>query len=90
MEDLLQELELTLATTVAKCKSKEAAKKNQSQMIVQEQETEMAAALHNPQPQHNKVNLTHVHDVEEYSIRLAAFIAQRITKFVLAVIRWAI
>ena len=52
VEDLLQELELALATTVAKCscRSKEAAKKNRLQMVVQEQETNMVATLHNPQP----------------------------------------
>ena len=48
VEDLLQESELTLATTVAKCRSKEAAKKNRLQMVVQEQETDMVATLHNP------------------------------------------
>ena len=51
MEDLLQESELTLTTTVAKCRSKEAANKNRSQMVVQEQETNMVATLHNPQPE---------------------------------------
>ena len=49
VEDLLQESELTLATTVTKCRSKEAAKKNRSQMAAQEQETEMVAAVRNPQ-----------------------------------------
>ena len=43
VEDLLQESDLTLVTTVAKCRSKEAAKKNWSQMVVQEQETDMVA-----------------------------------------------
>ena len=50
VEDLLQESELTLTTTVAKCRSKEVAKKNQSQMVVQEQETDMVAKLHNRLP----------------------------------------
>ena len=50
MEDPLQESELTLATTVTKCRTKEASKKNWSQMVVQEQETNMVATLHNPQP----------------------------------------
>ena len=36
VEDPLQESDLTLATTVAKCRSKEAAKENWSQMVVQE------------------------------------------------------
>ena len=49
VEDLLQESELTLATTGAKCRSKEAAKKNRSQMVVQEQETDMVAIFRNPQ-----------------------------------------
>ena len=49
VEDLLQESELTLTTTVAKCRSKEAAKKNRLQMVVQEQETDMVATLHSPQ-----------------------------------------
>ena len=46
----LQESQLTFPATVAKCRTKEAAKKNRSQMIVQEQETKMIATLHNPQP----------------------------------------
>ena len=50
VEDLLQESDLTLATTVAKCRIKEVAKKNRSQMVVQEQETDTVATLHNPQP----------------------------------------
>ena len=49
VEDLLQESELILATTVAKCRSKEPAKKNWSQMVAQEQEREMVAAICNPQ-----------------------------------------
>ena len=70
--------------------SKEATKKNRSQMIVDEEETDLVAALHNPQPGHNKGNLMHVQDVEEHCIRVAAFTAQHMTKSVLAVIRWAI
>ena len=50
MEDLLKESEITLATIVAKCRSKEVAKKNWSQMIVQEQGTEMVAKYRDPQP----------------------------------------
>ena len=50
VEDLLQESDLTLTTTVAKCRSKKVAKKNRSQMVVQEQETDKVATLHNPQP----------------------------------------
>ena len=49
VEDLLQESDLTLATTITKCRSKEAAKKNRSQILAREQETEVVAALHNPQ-----------------------------------------
>ena len=50
VESLLQEAELTLATTITKCRSKEAAKKNRSQIEAREQETEAILALHSPQP----------------------------------------
>lgn len=40
-------LELTMATTIMKYRSKEAIKKNLSQMEPYEQEIEMAAAVHN-------------------------------------------
>ena len=49
VEVLLQESELTLATTVTKCRSKEAIKKNWSQKAAQEQEKEMIVAVRNPQ-----------------------------------------
>ena len=42
--------ELTLTTTVTKCRSKEAAKKNQSQMTAQEQVIEMVVVVNNLQP----------------------------------------
>ena len=42
--------ELTLTTTVTKCRSKETAKKNQSQMTAQEQVIEMVVVVNNLQP----------------------------------------
>ena len=53
VEDLLQENELTLATTIAKCRSREAAKKHRSDITLPE--AELVAALRRPQQptQHN-------------------------------------
>ena len=47
VEDLLQESNLTLATTIAKCQSREAAKKHRTEMVMQG--TDVIAALHKPQ-----------------------------------------
>ena len=43
VEALLQESDLTLATTIARCRSKEAAKKHRTDIITQN--TDMVAAL---------------------------------------------
>ena len=47
VEDLLQENELTLATTIAKCRSREAAKKHRSDITLPE--AELMVALRRPQ-----------------------------------------
>ena len=48
IEGLFQESGLTLATTITKCRSKEAAKKNQLQIVARDQESEVIAAFQNP------------------------------------------
>ena len=65
VESLLQEAELTLATTVTKCRSKEAAKKNQSQIEAQEQEIE-AISTHNHH--NNRENPAYVRGEEEHRV----------------------
>ena len=49
VEDLLQEPDLTLTTAITKCRSREAAKKNRSQMLAQEPELGVVATLQYPQ-----------------------------------------
>ena len=56
-------------------------------MAVQEQETEMVAAVHNPQSGAQQRNITHVQDVVEHNVRVAAFTAQHMTEFVRAATR---
>ena len=48
VEALLQESYLTLATTIARCRSKEAAKKHRADIITQN--TDMVATLQKPHP----------------------------------------
>ena len=71
-EDLLQELGLTLATTITKYRSKEVAKKNQSQMVARDQESKVIAVFQN-HTQDNKEDHGYVRDVEEHSIKGAVF-----------------
>ena len=54
VEDLSQESGLTLATTITKCRSKEVAKKNQSQMVAWDQESKVIAVFQNHTHQDNK------------------------------------
>ena len=59
-------------------------------MVVQEEETNMVATLHNPQPGAQQRKLAYVQGVEEHCIRVAASTAQHMTRSVPTVIRWAI
>ena len=84
VESLLQEAELTLATTSTKCRSKEAAQKNQSDRGVGARDrSHISTSLPTTTTTTGKTP-TYVRDVEERSIRGDGFTVQPMTNHVLS------
>ena len=89
IESLLQEADLTLDVMIAKCRSKEAAKKNQSQIKARGHDTEAISVLHNPKLSRQQGKPAHVRDAEERSTRVGGSTAQPMTDPVLSATRLA-